>query len=280
MPESTALSSNIVDKLTAYAPTVALVVGILIGGLVLSSLLKRGAIWAVRRSGLEAFVESSGGSAMLYRIGMRDGIAPAAGTAARYLGMLATAAALADALQLSFLERGIGALMAFLPKLLACVAILGGGVWLAGTARGLVQRLTDKGAPGAAPSTQATLAYGLVLVLTSMVGLDQLGLELSLLTSLIQTIIAAAAAAFALAFALGGSKVFEHLVARHYVLSLVSPGDRVRIGNREGVVVRVSPVALILADEQGEHVIPCMDALRGSMQIRRLSSASEDAPET
>lgn len=277
MPEPTSLSGPLLDHLTAIAPRVAQVLSILVGGLVLSSFMKRAAIWAVRKSGLETFVESAGGAKLLYRVGIRNGIAPVLGQAVRYLGLLATAAVLADVLQLDFLARGIASVMAFLPKLVACLAIFGGGFWLAGVARGLVDRLTRGGASGGQASTQAQLAYGAVLVLVGMVALDQLGLELSLLTTLIQTLIAAAALAFALAFALGGAKVFEHLIARHYVLALVSPGDRVRVGPHEGVVVRVSPVALILAGSDGEHVIPCMDALRGSMQIRRLTREAEPA---
>jgi hypothetical protein len=279
MPEPSNLRGALFDNLAAAAPRAALLFGIVVGGLVASSMLKRAAIWAVRRSGLETAVESAGGAKVLYRFGIRNGIAPVVGAAARYLGLLATLAVLADVLQLAFLERGIASVMAFLPKLAACLAILGGGVWLAGAARGLVDRLTSKGAPSAAPSSQAQLAYGAVLVLVSMVALDQLGLELSLLTSLIQMLIAATALAFALAFALGGAKVFEHLIARHYVLALVSPGDRVRVGGEEGVVVRVSPVALIIAAADGEHVIPCMDALRGNMQIRRLTAPNGEAPE-
>lgn len=271
------LTGRLGAQLALIAPKAALCLGIVVGGLVLSALARNLAVWIVRRSGLEAVVERVGGAKLLYRIGIKDGIAPVVRAAVWYVGLLATFAALADALALPSLERGIAAVLAFLPRLLSALALLGVGVWIAGICRGMVDQLTRGGARDAsAPSTPAQLTYGLVLALSVMVALDQLGLELSLLTSLIQLSVGAAALAFALAFALGGAKVFEQLIARHYVSALVSPGDRVKVGEVEGVVVRLSAVALILASARGEHVVPCSLALRAGMEVRRMGTPSLD----
>lgn len=273
------LAGSLLDQLRVIAPKAALCLGILVGGLLLSALARRFAVWLVRRSGLEAFVERSGGSTVLYKVGIKDGIATVVRAVVWYSGLLATFATLADALALPSLERGIATVLAFLPKLIAAVALLAAGLWAASAVKGLVQRLTR--GPGDATATTATaqVASILTLVLSAMVALDQLGLELGLLTSLVQMALGATVLAFALAFALGGAKVFQHLIARHYVGALISPGDRIKVGDVEGVVVRISAVAVIVASSRGEHVVPCSRALESTMEIRRLGSqASSDEP--
>jgi Conserved TM helix len=266
------LAGSLLNQLQAIAPKAALCLGILVGGLLLSALARKFAVWLVRRSGLEALVERSGGSKVLYKVGIKDGIVTVVRAVVWYCGMLATFAVLADALALPSLERGITTVIAFLPKLFAAVALLAAGLWAASAVKGLVQRLTRAPGEAAGSTAMAQLASVLTLVLSAMVALGQLGLDLGLLTSLIQMALGATVLAFALAFALGGAKVFEHLIARHYVGALISPGDRIKVGDVEGVVVRISAVAVIVASSRGEHAVPCSRALESTMEIRRLGS--------
>ncbi|MEY4514259.1 MAG: hypothetical protein RLZZ450_6381 [Pseudomonadota bacterium] len=275
------LLGSLLEQARLIAPKAASCVGILIGGLLLSALARRLAVWLLRRSGLEAFAERAGGAKLLYRLGVKNGLASVVRAVVWYAGLLATFAALADALAMPSLERGISTVLGFLPRVISSVALLAVGFWLAGMTKGLVDRLTRRGeASAATPSTAAGAASGLVTALSALVALDQLGLELTLLTSLIQMAMGATALAFALSFALGGARVFEHLIARHYVGALISPGDRIKVGEIEGVVVRVSAVAIIVASARGEQVVPCNFALQRTMEIRRLGAPAPngDAP--
>ena len=228
----------------------------------------------MRRSGLEALLERAGAAKLMYKVGLKDGLTPVVQAVVWYGGLLITAAALAEVLGLTAIREGIAVIVAFLPRLLSCVLLLVGGLWLAGVLRAVVDKVGPK-AEVDSPSALGQGVYVLILVLTVTIGLDQLGIQVQLISSLLQIALGAAAAAMALAFALGGRPVFENLIARHYYKALVSPGDRVRVGEVEGTVVRVSPVAVIIASAHGEHVVPCSTLLTGVTEIKRLARASD-----
>lgn len=269
MPDSSGWMAWMGDALGPIAPKAAMVIGTLIGGLVLSSLAKRAAGYLVRRSGLESLAEKLGAAKLLYSVGAKDGLTPLVQKLVWYAGILITVSTLADLLGLGSVKEGIGSIMAFLPKLLAGGAVLAAGFWLAGFLRGLIQRVTQKGDEPGQGSPLAQVAYFAIVTISSTVALDQAGIEISLLSSILELVVAAAVFAIALAFALGGRDAFGNLVARHYYSTLVRPGDRLRLGDVEGTVARVTAVAVIVTTDESELVIPCSALMNGVAEIRR-----------
>ena len=274
MNERQHLVNGLIEFVQTWAPKALMVLSILALGLALSWFARRVAAWLVRRSGLEALAEKAGAAKVLYRVGAKDGITPLVQTSVWYAGLLATVAVLADALGLTGLTEGVASILAFVPRLVAGLALLIGGLWLGGLVRGLIDRLSQQEAGAKTASVAGQAAYGLVLVLSVTVALGQLGLEVTLLYALIQVVLGAAVFALALAFALGGRPLFENLLARHYYDALVTPGDRVRVDDVEGTVVRVSAVSVIVASAEGEHVVPCSTLLKTVTHIRRLGGRS------
>lgn len=274
MPDSPAWLGTVGEVLGPVAPKAAMVIGTLVGGLFVSWLAKRAAGYLVRRSGLESLAEKLGAAKLLYSVGAKDGVTPLVQKLVWYAGVLITVSTLADLLGLGSVKDGIGSIMAFLPKLLAGGAVLAAGFWLAGFLRGLIQRVTQKEDEPGQGSPLAQVAYFAVVTVSSTVALDQAGIEISLLSSILELVVAAAVFAIALAFALGGREAFSNLVARHYYSALVRPGDRLRFGEVEGTVARVTAVAVIVTTDESEHVIPCSALLGGVAEIKR--GAGED----
>jgi small-conductance mechanosensitive channel len=277
MNEPGKLVDSALEFIQTGAPKALLCLAIGIGGVTLSWLARRLAAWTVRRSGLEAVAERAGAAKLLYKVGARQGVTPLVQSLVWYLGLLATLAVLSDALGLTGLTQGVASVLAFIPRVVASVALLAGGFWLAGLVRGLLDRLNQSKDTAGTSSPVGQVAYTLVLVLSITVALDQLGIEVTLLSSLIQLALGAAAFALALAFALGGRQVFENILARHYCGALVSPGDRIRVGEIEGTVVRLSAVSVIIASADAELVLPCSTVLTTVTQIRRLGSSLDTA---
>lgn len=275
MSEHDRILRSMTDQVAAFAPKAFLVLAMVLGGIALSWAAKRLVGVMVRRSGLEAALERVGASKLMYKVGLRDGFKPVAEAVAWYGGLLITVATLAEALGLTGLREGIGVVIAFLPRLSSAVVLLLGGLWVAGLLRALVDKLGKQGKDADASTALGQVVYGLVLTVTVTIALDQLGLEVQLLSSLMQIVLAAAALAMALAFALGGRSVFENLIARHYYKALVRPGDRVRAGGVQGTVIRVSPVAVIIASDHGELVVPCSMLMSGVTEIRRLGGTGD-----
>lgn len=270
MDSSPAFISALLSQIARLAPQATLTLGVLLGGLVLSALAKRVAGYAVRRSGLEALAEELGASKVLYRFGLREGITPVVQLLVWYGGVLITVASLAEILGLGAVQAGIGAMMAFLPRLCSGLVVLTGGCWVAGFLRGLLKSgATNDSALGAGPLP--SILYFAIVTISVTLAMGQIGVEVGLVEALMQLAAGAAMLAFALAFALGGREVFGNLVARHYYQALLRPGDRIKLGSLDGTVVRVTSVAVVVSTADAEHIVPCSTLMASIPEIRRMA---------
>lgn len=277
--------SGLVEQLIEYGPKIALFVGIVIGGLIASAVARRLARWLVEKVGLDALAEKAGAAKLLYAVGIRKGIPHVVGSLVWICGLLLTGAALAEMLGLSGVADGVAAIVGFLPRLAAAAVIVVAGGALAGLLRRIATGFGKNREDVEQPEVLGNLAYYGVMTITVIVAADQAGLETELLKSLFTTLIAIGATAIALAFALGSRGSFHNLVAGHFFKRMARPGDRVRVGDVEGVIVRYFGVSVVLKTDNGEVAVPCDRILEHNVELSRLgakaraqAAQSESAP--
>ncbi len=116
------------ERLWAAAPTAALVVAVLVGGLVASQLMARLVAWLVRRLGLETAAEKLGLTTVLYAAGLRAGVAHLAGRVTLFGGALITLLVAADVAGIQGVAAGLGGLVAYLPRLIIAALVFTLGV--------------------------------------------------------------------------------------------------------------------------------------------------------
>ena len=100
------------------------------------------------------------------------------------------------------------------------------------------------------------LAQAITLVTALIIGLEQIGIDVSFLTTMLGISSAALLFGFALAFGLGARTLVSNLIAAHHLRDILEPGQTIRIRNWEGTVLEVSPTAVILDTEEGRTTIP------------------------
>jgi small-conductance mechanosensitive channel len=263
---------DLTQEISRLLPTAALFVAVVVGGLVASAIASRMTRWAIEKSGLDALAERAGAARLLYAIGVRKGVAHLVGGLVWAAGLLATGAAAADILGLEALSAGAAALIAFLPRLAAAGLVLCVGAGVAGVVRraaiGFGQRRGDVDRP----ELLGNLAYYGVMTVAVIVAGDQAGLETSLIETLLIVLAAITAAAIALAFALGSRHSFHNLVAGHFLSRLARPGDTIRVGDVEGVVIRYFGVCVVLKTAEGEVAVPCKVLLDHNIGLSRLGA--------
>lgn len=271
------------QQLRETLPTAARLLAIVIGGVLASALARRAARWLVDKSGLDALAEKAGAARLLYAIGVRQGVSRVVGSLVWVAGLLATGAAAAEVLGLEAVATGAATLISYLPRLAAAALVLGVGAGLANLLRraavGFAQRRGDVDNP----DLLGNLAYYGTMTLAVIVACDQAGLDTALVQTILVTLAAISAAAIALAFALGSRYSFHNLVAGHFLSRLVRPGDTIRVGTVEGVVVRYFGVCVVVRTEAGEVAIPCKVLLEQDIGLSRLgakarASRDEQAP--
>jgi len=149
----------------------------------------------------------------------------------------------------------------------------------------VVQRVADQSGSVDAPGFVAQVSYWVIVVITVTWSVEQAGLPTDIISSLTKIVFGAVLAAVALAFGLGFRGAMGNIVARHYYEKMLVPGDRVRVEGQEGLVVRFTPVALVVETSEGEVIIPCQKLLDGAVRVQPVAapagqggaSAADDA---
>ena len=264
---------RLLDQLVSLAPRAALVLGVLLAGIVVSALARRVMRWGVARSGLETLAERVGVAKVLYGIGYRHGLAPLLGQVAWFAGLLFTVAAVAEVLGLPAVARGTGVIMAFLPRALAAGGVLLGGVLLARFLKGLVERFGGERDDVESPRFVGLLTYYTVVTVAAIMAVHQVGLDTGLVDAIVKISLAAAVASLGVAFALSSRQAFQNLIARYYFERIARPGDRLQMGDSEGLLVRYTALAAIVRTDRGERVIPCKLLFDQPVDVERINPA-------
>lgn len=146
-------------------------------------------------------------------------------------------------------------IVAWLPTLLA-----GGLIVLAGWFVSILVRDLVSAALASAGSAQSELfgrvAQGFVFVASLVIGLDQVGIDITFLTTLFAICVGGLMLAVALAFGIGARDLVANLIGAQQLSRLLEPGQVARVDGMEGQVLELTPTAVILSTDEGRMAIP------------------------
>lgn len=95
-----------------------------------------------------------------------------------------------------------------------------------------------------------------IVVTVVVVGLDLIGLDITLLVAAAAILLGALAGALALAFGLGARTQVSNLLAARELGERFQPGDAIRVGEIEGRVVEFTSRAIVIETTQGHVYLP------------------------
>ena len=160
-----------------------------------------------------------------------------------------------DVAGLTAVRTWLGRLVTYLPQLLVGLLIIVAGYLLSGIVRGFVR---DALASARVPQSDALgrLAQLVTIVAAVIIGIDQMGVRVGLITTVLSIVIAAFLGGLSLAFGLGARSLVANLVGAHHARRYLRPGERARIGNLSGEVIELTPTGIVLAGESGRVHVP------------------------
>ncbi|MEJ2455129.1 MAG: mechanosensitive ion channel [Candidatus Thiodiazotropha sp.] len=161
----------------------------------------------------------------------------------------------ADILGMPGLATWLGKLFSVLPALFGAGAIFLVGYLFASLLREAVISASSS-ENRARTLLMARLLHGLVIVVSAVIALGQLGIDVSLLAMLIVVAFAALAGAFGLAFGLGARSTVGNIIAAHYLRKIYRIGTCVRLDDTQGEILDFTPTAVLLENEDGIVMVP------------------------
>jgi small-conductance mechanosensitive channel len=95
-----------------------------------------------------------------------------------------------------------------------------------------------------------------VILVTILIGIDQIGIDITLLESVLIIAIGALLFGAALAFGIGARTSVSNILASFYLQRIYKVGDRIRIGDQEGRITEITPLAVLLDCPEGQVCVP------------------------
>jgi hypothetical protein len=172
-----------------------------------------------------------------------------------WLLMLTFVLAATEVLGLRAVSTTIDRLVAYLPNVLAAALVVVLGFALGQMAR----RMVVSGAAIASLSQSerlGTVTNAIVLVMTAIVAVEQLGLKTDLLVIIVAVLVATFGITMGLAFALGARSLVTHILAGHYLRQSLTSGTTVEVGGRTGVVDEVGAVSTTFREGDRSWSVP------------------------
>jgi len=243
-------------SLIAALPNLVTAFIVLIVGWVLAWALRRVVRRVFRR--LAAQIPSGTGRAAWSEAVDDNDVGNVAAGGVYWLVLLVTSMVAIDALDIAVFSRWVGAFASYLPRLALAAAILFVGIVAGRLARNAIVKTAIR-LPVSQARGLARFAQLAIVIATGLVAAERLGLDVSLLSAVFMILVAATLAAAALAFGLGARDIVADILAMHYVNKSHRMGQRVRLGQDEGRIVRTSRTAVSLETVDGEMSIPGRD---------------------
>ncbi len=245
----------LVSRVSAWVPNLLATVLLLVIGYLISRLISSLSVKFLRRVQLDAWLERSGSS-----FAMEGGRAAPSPTLviSRLIFWVVFLSFVVIAMQelgLELSDLPVRAFIAYLPAVLGAVLLLVAGVLVASfLGRGAEAALGGMGVEH--PAGVGRVVKGLVIALTAVIVVEQLGFDVTTLTQTFSNLVVVVVAGLVLAFAWGGREVARNVLAGYYIREQFEQGDSITVDGFEGELIDIGSLNSRLASEDGEIVVP------------------------
>ena len=89
-----------------------------------------------------------------------------------------------------------------------------------------------------------------------MICIEQIGIEITLLTNILTLLIGSLAFALSLSFGLGAKSCVANILGTYYLQKQYAVGSRIRLGETEGQIVRLTSMNVIVETDEGQVSVP------------------------
>jgi hypothetical protein len=246
-------ASAMLQGFITYLPQLAGAILLLLLGWLVARLLR--AITVRLMKGIDRFSGLFGvrGDGSGKRIG--DSAALIIGNVVFWIVVLIFVTSATNLLGMKMFAGWLDKLVAHLPNILS-----GGLIICAGIVFGnLAHQAVSTAASSMQARQRAILARGaqfFTLTILILIGVNQIGIDITVVITIVSVAIGALLGGLAIAFSLGARALVSNLIGARYLNADYRVGERIKVGDYEGVVLEISAVAVILDTDKGRVTIP------------------------
>ena len=157
-------------------------------------------------------------------------------------------------------------IVANLPNLIAGALVIVIGFFLGAFARDLVTATTSAARPAQSLLVGKAAQFA-VIIIALIVGLDQIGINVTFIVIVLAIATGVVLGGFALAFGLGARGYVANLIGARELKREFEPGQIIRIGDIEGEILDITETTIVLTTGDGRRRIPAASIASDSITI-------------
>lgn len=177
------------------------------------------------------------------------------GSAFFWLIIFSSVVLVTDILGLTVLTEWFQSIVQYIPNILAAILIIFAAVILSNLVSDMFLSVGKSTGIKYIASLVRIIRF-LILFMATIIALDQVGLEISLLIDIIDIVLAALLFGGALAFGLGARTSISNILACYYLRKRYKEGDEVQVGKTRGVIIKIEATNVVMDNEIGQVTIP------------------------
>ncbi|MBA6391962.1 mechanosensitive ion channel [Colwellia sp. BRX10-3] len=229
-------------KVVTFMPDLIVALLFLLAGWVISNLIKRLLNKSLIKIGFNTFLDKLGLETLLKKMDLKiQGSQVVANIISVFIFLIFLLAAL-DIVGLDMLSGLIDTLVLFFPKLLAALAVLICGFFVAQIVYNAV-KIASKNTGVDYGRSVAEVCRGIIIIITVSLSITQLDIDVWLLNSIISVIIASVGLAAAISLGIGTKSMAQEIVAGVYLREMYQTGDNIEVQEVKGALVSIGSVA-------------------------------------
>jgi small-conductance mechanosensitive channel len=232
-------------------------------------LLAKLARWMVTRMSavgrLEELAERTGVAKALRRTGA-PGLGAVLGGIAYWAVVLGTVMLAAEVLGMTPVIEGIERVFAYLPTLIAALAVFLFGYWLADKARFVMGTMGEAMGIGGGRVIGRVL-FVIILLFLTITALNVAGVDTTLITSNILIVVGSLFVAFSIAYGFAAKDILTNILSSYYGKDRFKAGMRVRIGQDEGLIERIDSISITLRSTDRRIIIPTAALVKDRIEV-------------
>jgi len=243
-------------KVVTFMPDLIVALLFLLAGWVISSLIKRLLNKSLIKIGFNTFLDKLGLDTLLKKMDLKvQGSQIVASIISVFIFLIFLLAAL-DIVGLDMLSGLIDTVVLFLPKLLAALAVLLCGFFVAQIVYNAV-KIASKNTGVDYGRSVAEVCRGIIIIITVSLSITQLDIDVWLLNSIISVIIASVGLAAAISLGIGTKSMAQEIVAGVYLRDMYQTGDNIEVQEVKGALVSIGSVASkVIGENEAIITIP------------------------
>jgi hypothetical protein len=199
-------------------------------------------------------------------IGANKGLSILLSKVVFWLIMMAVVVTTTKRLGIDILTKLVEDIIEFMPKVFIAIIILLIGYVIATKIKEVLVNLT-RSLGGNAGSVLGNILYYFIMIMVVITAIDQMGVSTDLISMNILIIVAVVLIAGAVAYGYAAREIMRNMLSSFYSKKNFYEGQRIRIGELEGVILEIDNTSVVLKTKDSKVVLPSSELMSNRIEI-------------